>query len=54
MNKTVLVFLGFWLIIFLSLTVNSYLQSNLLYKNCQENGTITLNNKVVKCEVVKK
>ena len=54
MNKTVLVFLGFWLITFLSLTGISYLQINRLYTNCQENGTITLNSKVVKCEVVKK
>lgn len=54
MNKTALVFLGFWLVTFLSLTVNSYLQINLIYKDCEENGITTLNNKVVKCEVVKK
>ena len=54
MNKTVLVFLGSWLIIFLTMSVNSYLQINLIYKDCEENGITTLNNKVVKCEVVEK
>ena len=54
MNKNVLVFLGFWLITFLTVNVISYLQINLIYKNCEENGITTLNNKVVKCEVIKK